>query len=708
MGNIDGFSTKYLKGSFSKIELWSATLANAMRIKLIDKIRARISNIKTFWFTLLYMALGFLALSIETQALSIDDTRHLLTRTGFSPAPHEFGIYNTMSRQQAIENVMSTIRTSSFSAPPAIAYEQFYEVNKSEAKAKDGCTLVTGDLKLAPPSDFRFRRHAEHYSLKQWWWTEMINTPSPLTERLTLMWHDHFATGYSIWAIPQFRNNQMLRSLGATDFKTLAKAILRDPAMIYYLDNYKNINTSPNENLAREFLELFTMGIGNYGENDIKELAKVLAGHGLSEEGCQYEFRQDLAFDDEITLLGKTGRFTIDQAVDIIFESPKVSEFIVKKFWIEFISPSYTTEDIAVLSKGFRDHDYDIKHLLRRVLSHEEFWADHNRGSLVKSPVELMVGMVRSFGIWMPDLALLIADSVPLGHDVFMPPNVAGWQENEGWVNPLSVVLRSAASSRLWNTADNFDELRNKYGNLDSGLMVRVSSQQFLGPRELDVFVNDELVGHFILKLGDKEDKKAGMGLLQEPEMLFIPESALPENIETVTVKYSVNKGEYDPGNHPLVMVHWVEHDGIRYNPNVATQVILDEEYKDLTNIPMGMLVYTSQISFDLEDIQKRFKKTTKDGRIFMAYNNVASIVAEVYGFGQEEKMPLTPAGLKYQELPRDRAESFKALSQNGKNELNGIPILSILPKLSEQRADGLDSTSSLHALTQSPFYQLK
>lgn len=653
-------------------------------------------------------------LSNASLALTIDETRHLLSRAGFAPAPHEFKAFETLSREAAVRKIIGDIRQTPVTPPPSLMFEQFYDLNPLEPAVVDGCALPTEVQKNMTPPELYPRRYAEHYAMKRWWWTEMINTPSPLTERLTLMWHDHFSTKFMVWAIPQYYNNQTLRSLGATDFKSLAISMLRDPAMIYFLDNYKNVVQHPNENLAREFLELFTMGEGNYSEDDIKELAKVLAGHGISENHCQYVFNKDQAYDGEVTLLGKTGKFTLEQAVDVIFQSPKVSEFIVKRFWTEFISPEYTEEQIQPLAVDFRQHNYNIKHLLEKVLLRDEFWRESNRGSLIKSPVELLVGMVRSLGVWMPDPDLLMADSSVLGQDLFFPPNVAGWPQNDEWITPLTVVLRSVAMDRVWNAANNFNALRSSNRNLDQGLMIRVSSQQYPGQeaRQFDLYVNDKFIKHYTLNLSDREDKKVAMGVVQEPETLYIPASELPETVNTVKIQYTVDTKKYKPAELPLLAVHWIAYENRRYNINLAKQVFTDTSIAS-GDIPFGMLYYNGSLSFDLTKIRQKYQKTARDGREFMAYNTITPLISEMYSFGHEQPLPLTPAGLSYNDLGRDLVGSFKALADKipatEKNTLiDGIPMLAVLPKPSQLTAADLADTNVLQALLQSPYYQHK
>ena len=642
-------------------------------------------------------------------ALSIDETRHLLTRSGFSPAPHEFYPFTDLTREEAVDRVISGLRQKPVTPAPSIIFEQFYDLNQSEQPLVDGCSLLSDKQTVGTPNDIYSRRYAEHYAMKRWWWTEMINTPSPLTERLTLMWHDHFATGFSAWAIPQFYNNQTLRTLGSTDFKALAMAMLRDPAMIYYLDNYKNISTHPNENLAREFLELFTMGEGNYSEIDIKEFAKVLAGHGFSKAGCHYEFHEDQAYKGEVTLMGKTGKFNLEEAVDIILSSPKVSEFIVNRFWVEFISPEYTQEQIQPLATAFREHHYDIKYLLKKIFLHDAFWVEENRGTLVKSPVELLVGMVRGFGIFIPDPDMLMADSAVIGQDLFSPPNVAGWKENDGWIDPLTIVLRSAALERLWNSQNNLQAFRKNNKKINDGLILLVSSKRSpqQAPRSIDISVNNKVISHFVLQKSDTENKKLEMGLIPEQELFNIPAELLPKEIKTVGIDYKTHEGDDEPGNYPQLMIHWIEYQNRRYSPVVAVQTVTNEKYKNMKT-PLGLLGVDSTLIFNLPNIREHYQKVARDGRDFMAYNVVTPLIAELYTFGNEQPMPLLPAGMDYSRIPPDSSEAFKALAGEDDEEIAGIPLLAILPKRPNLHASDVDKSHVLQSLTYSLFYQLK
>jgi uncharacterized protein (DUF1800 family) len=645
--------------------------------------------------------------SAQVSALSVDETRHLLTRTGFAPAPHEITEFAELNRNQAVKKLLAGLRTETITEPPALMFNQFYEANPASVSVGHGCEMLTPSVAQQTPHDVYSRRYAEHYAMKRWWWTELINTPSPLTERLTLMWHDHFATGFDVWALPQFEYNKTLRRLGAGDFKTLATAILRDPAMIYYLDNYKNVKGHPNENLAREFLELFTMGEGNYSEHDIKALAKVLAGHGLATDSCDYHYDQANADDSVVELLGKKGAFSIEQAVDVIFETDYVSEFVVKRFWIEFIAPDYDEKSIKRLAKDFKRHDYDIKRLLSKVLLHKAFWDEDNRGTLTKSPVELLVGMVRSFSIWMPDPDMLMADSALMGHDLFAPPNVAGWSENDGWVNPLTVVLRSVALDRVWNASDNIADLMQTHGSLSDGLLIRASSQQFEGksPRSFDVYINDEWVETVTLALGDREDKKRVMGVLQEPELVFIPTGKLPQKIDTVKLSYRVDENAALGKDLPQLMIHWLEYKHVRYSGGVAKQVIVDPDKVEAAT-PIGMLIHDTDLTFDIDVYHDKYERSLANGESIMVYNVNTPIISELYSFGQEQPMRLKPAGIDAVTSFDEIYTAFSKLNQN--DSQSTIPISAVLPRTRGKMLEKLTSAEQIKELTYSPLYQMK
>ena len=236
-----------------------------------------------------------------------------------------------------------------------------------------------------------------------------------------------------------------MRELGHTNFRSLAKAMIRDPAMLNYLDNDRSRKEQPNENLARELMELFVLGEGNYTEKDVKEVARALTGYGYNRiRNLEFEFKPWNHDKGRKSILGQRGRFKGEQVVDILLAKPEAAEFITKRFWSVYISEfNNVPEEISRIAAIFRDSDYDIVVLLRTILTSEYFWSNENRATVVKSPIDLVVGTIRTTGVlpeWWPTIPNRLAT---IGQNLYEAPNVAGWPGGADWMTPSRLLLRS-------------------------------------------------------------------------------------------------------------------------------------------------------------------------------------------------------------------------------------------------------------------------
>lgn len=378
------------------------------------------------------LLLGSTALAAP-DALTREEARHLLQRTGFGAAPAEIDSLIGMPADLAVGQILAGVQTSPSRPMPAWADAWIYPFDPV-------WTLTQTEQEL-----FYANRYLEIEDLTAWWLAEMVATPSPLTERLTLFWHDHFATSFdseenSQWMAGQ---NAMFREHAAGNFAALAHGILRDPAMLTYLSNTENFADAPNENLGREFLELFTLGEGNgYTENDVKEAARALTGHSVGDDGAYAFFHEDHDSGRK-TILGQTGQMGATDLAEAALNHPAFGPYIVEKLWRTFISAEPDPSEIVRLTALWKSADLELKPLLRELFLSDAFWAPEARGALVKSPVELVVGTLRSTGrtgLPMEEAVWVTAD---LGQHLFFPPNVGGWQQGSEWINTSTALLRA-------------------------------------------------------------------------------------------------------------------------------------------------------------------------------------------------------------------------------------------------------------------------
>jgi uncharacterized protein (DUF1800 family) len=288
--------------------------------------------------------------------------------------------------------------------------------------------------------------------LQAWWLYRCLFSPHPLEERLTLMWHNHFAT--SNLKVNNLRlmkqQNDTLRKHALSPFGEMLRDIVHDPALLVWLDATSNRAGKANENLARELMELFTLGIGNYSEDDVKEAARALTGWTVR----QSEFRNLESLHDggEKTILGRTGNFDGDDLVEILLEEPAVARRLAWRLANEFLGPGVVDDSaLEELAEGLRTHDLDIRWGARMILRSQLFFSDANINSRVSDPVTFLIVPLRAIECWRnPPATLILAEWIErMGQDLFLPPNVGGWAGGKSWLSTRTVVARANYASAL-------------------------------------------------------------------------------------------------------------------------------------------------------------------------------------------------------------------------------------------------------------------
>jgi len=421
-------------------------------------------------------------------ALSEDEAAHLLRRTQFSFAPQEVEALLPLTRRQAAELlVRKQVRAA---RTPGRKWLPFLDQLESKVRS-GGRKTDLADIKkeldslaasLADDrmnSEERFKKSLREASrkeagarqllgrisnrvlgadLKAWWWEEILSTDSQLNEKLVLFWHDHFPADIKkvrdLGALQD--QNELFRREGMGSYRTLLHAVAKHPAMLVYLDGAKSRKVHPNENFARELMELFTLGEGNYSERDIREAARAFTGWSLIPASRQFVFRPRWHDGGSKTVLGRTGNFSGEEVVDLLLDRPETARFITRKLWREFVSPDVESSRARIeqLAAGFRASAYDISRLLVEMLGSDEFHAPENRGALIKSPVHLVASLVRSFGLETARVFPLIQASRNMGQDLYMPPNVKGWPGHEQWITTHTLSVRKGFIDRVFQGED--------------------------------------------------------------------------------------------------------------------------------------------------------------------------------------------------------------------------------------------------------------
>jgi uncharacterized protein (DUF1800 family) len=308
--------------------------------------------------------------------------------------------------------------------------------------------------------------------LKAWWLYRMMFHPDPLREKMTLFWHGHFATSVDkVRSIAlMLRQNELLRRHALEEFAPLLTEMIGDPAMLIWLDGGDSPRERPNENFAREFLELFTLGVGNYTEADIRQAARAFTGWVRERPGPSpgvggrptipsFQFVPRRFDDGEKTFLRQTGAWRSADIVRITLEQCTAAEFLVRKLYRFFISESAEpgADLLQPLAEELRTHRYSIRHVLGIVLRSRHFYAQAARRQRIKSPVDFCVGLARSLDVPRANLRLIVLATAcdAQGQELFAPPNVKGWDGGRTWLTSTSVLERGNWSNDMvWGNPD--------------------------------------------------------------------------------------------------------------------------------------------------------------------------------------------------------------------------------------------------------------
>lgn len=306
---------------------------------------------------------------------------------------------------------------------------------------------------------------ADSNQLAAWWLLRMVKTPCPFLEKMTLFWHGHFATGGDkvMDARAMFRQNQLIRKHALGTYEAFVKDISRDVAMLIYLDSEENRKTRPNENYARELMELFCLGPGNYTERDIKEIARCFTGWEVRRS--KFAFNEHQHDDRTKSFLGSNGNFDGNDAIEVVLKQPAASQFIAKKLirFFVFDDAEITDKFAGPIADQLRRSNFDIREAVRTILSSNVFYSDAAVAKKIKSPVELAVGFLRFFDA-STNISLLGRRLAAIGQLPLYPPNVKGWAGGRSWINASTILARANLISDILNN----DKTKFKAGNLEA------------------------------------------------------------------------------------------------------------------------------------------------------------------------------------------------------------------------------------------------
>jgi uncharacterized protein (DUF1800 family) len=384
---------------------------------------------------------------------SLINNKHLLWRAGFGAGINQFEDLHKKDIKSLINDLFKE--------------ETFLYINYDTPDIPETADYMNSTAPAEKKKEMQKINREQNEELNLNFLDKMVNSKEQMKEKMAFFWHGHFASRV---VNPKF-NRQILnviRKNALGNFKDLLFEVSQAPAMLNFLNNQQNKKDHPNENFAREVMELFTMGRGNYTEKDIREGARAFTGWGYDKEG---NFVERIKQHDEGTknFLGKTGNFTGTDALNIILEQKATSKFITTKIYKFFVNENVDEAIVDKLSESFYQSNYDIKKLMMEIFSSSWFYDKKNIGNRIKSPIELMAGMMRTLPMNIQNPENLIVYQKLLGQMLLYPPNVAGWPNGKSWIDSSTLMLRLQIP-QIWSGLRPLDYRPKEDDDLDMGL----------------------------------------------------------------------------------------------------------------------------------------------------------------------------------------------------------------------------------------------
>lgn len=384
------------------------------------------------------MSLFFLSSNVI--ALELEEARHLWGRTGYANTEYLLENYQNLTKTEAIDYILEK---ASFTptVTPELTFDDY---------GYKSIQLARSDKQIKRA----FRKNTinpDRRRVSEWWHEELLNTNNQFQEKMAIFWHNHF-TSDAAKVIPPFifSQNRLFRKNALGNFKEMTYDVFHNPAIHWYLDNKKNKKNKLNENLAREMLELYTMGEGDhYTEDDVKSIAKAISGVDWDYDNQKVIYKPKKSGAGFYTILGDFKYYDLDAVIEKLLQQDITAEFITRKLWVEFISYDINEKRLKEFAKVFKDSDYDLKTVISEILNSKEFWDETNRNALVKSPYDMIAsanlfldyGSVkpRKFSFWLRES----------GRRLFRPPDVKGWRGGLNWINADLILARSELMNKV-------------------------------------------------------------------------------------------------------------------------------------------------------------------------------------------------------------------------------------------------------------------
>ncbi|MCU7550922.1 DUF1800 domain-containing protein [Chitinophagaceae bacterium LB-8] len=386
---------------------------------------------------------------------------HLMWRAGFGPATSQLQQLHNITSQQLFKALQKESATKPDFIDAADNYLQGLMMGIGDA-AKEGKKLDEENRKMVQQ-----KQRESIKNLNLLWLTEMVNSKAQLREKMALFWHGHFASR-NLNVFYQQDLLHIIRSNALGSFRDLLHEVSKSAAMLNFLNAAQNRKDHPNENFAREVMELFTLGRGHYTENDIKEAARAFTGWSANLKG-EFVFRRFQHDFGNKTIFGKTGAFEGEDVLDMLLERKETASFITLKVYRFFVNENADMEKVDWLARRFYQNDYNISKLLEDIFTSNWFYDAKNRGTRIKSPIELLTGMQRMLPMELQNEEALLLLQRILGQVLFYPPNVAGWPGGKTWIDSSTLMTRL----RIPQMLNDQDELNIRPKDDDDRMMGR-------------------------------------------------------------------------------------------------------------------------------------------------------------------------------------------------------------------------------------------
>lgn len=307
------------------------------------------------------------------------------------------------------------------------------------------------------------------------WFKQLLTSNYVLREKQTLFWHNHFACRINNSFLLQQLNN-IHRKFAFANFHDLLIDVSKSAAMLDFLNNQQNRKQHPNENFARELMELFTLGRGNYTEDDIRESARAFTGWAYNRETFEFEFKEKQHDYGQKTFFGQTGNFGGEDIINMIMNKKETAYFLCKKMYKYYVNESINEEHVNTLAEFYFANHYNTEALLKKIFMADWFYEDINIGANIKSPLEFLVGLSRQYNVKYGNEKLLLILQRQLGQILFYPPNVAGWPGGTNWIDSTTLLLRMRLPSLILNNGD--IETNDRIDDPDSMMLNAQPSEQ--------------------------------------------------------------------------------------------------------------------------------------------------------------------------------------------------------------------------------------